>query len=68
MVGARLFNEHAGCRVGAIFGAVTTGEDWQFLRLQAETVTLHRGRLFITDVGRILAALRSILTSATSHP
>jgi hypothetical protein len=67
MVGARLFNEHAGCRVEHIFGVVTTGEAWQFLRLAGATVTLHRERLFIAGVGGILRALQSILLSATSH-
>jgi hypothetical protein len=63
MVGLRLFNEHAGCPAGPIFGVVTTGEVWQFLRLKGATVTLHRERLFITGVGGILAALQSILTA-----
>lgn len=67
MAGARLFNGHAGCPVGPIFGAVTTGEAWQFLRLEGATLTLHRERLFIAGVGGILAALQSILTDVRSH-
>ena len=34
MVGARLFNEHAGIARETLFGVVTTGENWQFLRLE----------------------------------
>lgn len=67
MVGARRFNEQAGCPPGPMFGAVTTGEAWQFLRLEGATVTLHRERLFIASVGAILAALQSMLTTATSQ-
>jgi hypothetical protein len=67
MVGARLFNEHAGSRAEPVFGVVTTGEDWQFLRLAGPNVTLHRERLFITSVGGILAALQSILRAGASH-
>ena len=33
MVGARFFNERAGNSVSLIFGCVTTGETWQFLKL-----------------------------------
>jgi hypothetical protein len=62
MVGARLFNEQAGCALRSVFGVVTTGEVWQFLRLEGTTVTLHRERLFIDRVGGVLAALQSILT------
>lgn len=64
MVGARLFNERAGSAPGPVYGAVTTGEDWQFLRLQGSAVTLHQTRLFIDNLGGILAALRSALLAA----
>jgi hypothetical protein len=63
MVGARLFNQHAGSRAEPVFGVVTTGEIWQFLRLAGANVTLHRERLFIAGLGGILAALQSILRS-----
>jgi hypothetical protein len=66
MVGARLFNEHAGRLPGLNFGVVTTGEAWQFLRLAGSTVTLHRERLFIAALGCILAALQLILTTGPS--
>ena len=61
MVGARLFNERAGQPSGPLFGCVTTGEVWQFLRLEGTTVLIDRGRLFLDNVGGILAALRAIL-------
>jgi hypothetical protein len=68
MVGARLFKEHAGCSLRAVYGVVTTGEVWQFLRREGATVTLHRERLFIAGVGGVPAALQSILTAGTAHP
>jgi hypothetical protein len=66
MVGARLFNERAGATPGPVYGAVTTGEAWQFLRLEGTAVTLHPQRLFIDNLGGILAALRLALLG-TSH-
>lgn len=60
-MGTRLFNEHAGSAPRPVFGAVTTGEAWQFLRLDGGTVTLHRDRLFVVAVGAVLAALQAIL-------
>ena len=60
MVAARLFNERAGV-AGPIFGVVTTGEAWQFLRLAGATLTLHRERLFIDNLGAILAVLQASL-------
>jgi hypothetical protein len=67
MVGARLFNEHEGCRAEPAFGVVTTGEAWQFLRLAGANVTLRRERLFIAGVGGLLAALQAILTAGASR-
>jgi hypothetical protein len=59
MVAAQLFNERAG-RLGLVYGCVTTGEDWQFLRLDGQTVTIDTTRRYINDVGSILAAFLSI--------
>ena len=61
MLAAQKFNEKAGKPLDAIFGAVTTGEAWQFLRLAGTEVTLHDRRLFIDDLPAILAALRACL-------
>jgi hypothetical protein len=55
MVGAQRYNERnerAGARV---YGCVTTGEDWQFLRLDGSTVVHDATRLYRNDIGRILA-------------
>jgi hypothetical protein len=62
MVGARLFNEKAGEPARPVFGCVTTGEVWQFLRLEGAAVLVDSDRLFIDNVGGILAALQAIIT------
>ena len=64
MVAAQLFNERAGTVRSPIFGVVTTGENWQFLKIDGSTVTLHTNRLFIDNLGAVLAALRIALTIA----
>lgn len=64
MVGARLFNERAGQPSRPLFGCVTTGEAWQFLRLDDAAVVIDRSRLFLDNVGGILGMLRAILVQA----
>jgi len=64
MLGARLFNERAGAATGILYGAVTTGEAWQFLRLADSVVTLHSSRMFIDGLGMILAAFRAMLVES----
>jgi hypothetical protein len=59
MVGARLFNERSGGPAFPLFGCVTTGEVWQFLRLEGATLAIDSVRLFIDNVGGILAAIQA---------
>jgi hypothetical protein len=59
-VAARLFNEREGEPAGPIFGCVTTGDDWQFFRLDELAVILDRKRLYLVNPGDILAMLRAI--------
>jgi len=57
MVAARMYNDRWGYQVPTVYGCVTTGEDWQFLRLAGSEAILHRRRLYIDQVGGILAVL-----------
>jgi hypothetical protein len=61
MVAAHDFNEREGSGLSIVYGCVTTGEDWQFLRLDGANVTMERTRLYIDNVGAILGAFVSIV-------
>lgn len=61
MVGARLFNQQEGHALTAIFGCVTTGAEWQFLKLEGATLYIDSERYFINQVERILSALQMIV-------
>jgi hypothetical protein len=56
MVAAQMYNEQAGQPLPTVYGCVTTGEAWEFLGLTGTDVTLHRPRLYIDNLGAILAA------------
>jgi hypothetical protein len=62
MVAARDYNEREKEAVPAVYGCVTTGEAWQFLRLQGSAVTVDRLRLYIDNVGGILSVFTAIVT------
>lgn len=64
MVALRLFNERAGDGARPVFGCVTTGETWQFLRLDGSVVTFDADRYYLTDVGLILAAVVAAVEQA----
>ena len=57
MVAAQLFNERAGQPGRPVFGCVTTGEDWQFLRLEGQELVIDPSRRYINRVGSVLSAL-----------
>jgi hypothetical protein len=61
MVGARLFNEHHKEAMPAVYGCVTTGEAWQFLRLRAQELVVDADRYYITEVSTILGILVAIM-------
>ena len=60
MVAAQLFNQRHNKPHKVIYGCVTTGELWQFLRLDDQQVGIDTKRLFIGNVGEILAVLMKI--------
>ena len=68
MVAAQVYNERSGQPLPAIYGCVTTGEDWQFLRLVGTLVTIDQKRLYIDNVGGILAALQASIEHALTGP
>ncbi|HZV03654.1 MAG TPA: hypothetical protein VE999_01060 [Gemmataceae bacterium] len=61
MVAADRFNQSMGQYGSRVFGCVTTGEAWQFLRLDGVEALLERRRYYIDNVGRILAAIQAIV-------
>ena len=63
LVGAREYNAARG-GPRTLFGCVTTGEAWQFLRLEGDAVELDAGRLYLDNLGGILAAFGRIVEAA----
>ena len=56
MVAAQLSNERAGEGPSIIYGAVTTGSLWRFLRLADLSVTYDRTEYLVDQPGKIVAA------------
>lgn len=60
MVGARKINRDAGLPGDPLYGCVTTGEVWQFLRLVGPVAHYDTNRYYIPNVADILAILVAI--------
>jgi hypothetical protein len=61
MIAARLFNERKGRELPAIFGVVTTGNNWKFLRLTGDTANVDLAEYHIKEVGRVVGILVNML-------
>lgn len=59
MLAAKIFNEREGNDVQVIYGTVTTGSIWKFLKLQEKTIEIDLGEYFLNNVGKILGILSS---------
>jgi hypothetical protein len=60
MFAARVFNHKSENNFKAIFGCVTTGENWQFLKLEENNVTVDSERFYLSEVENILGVFKSI--------
>ncbi len=57
MVAAQLFNERGGNQINAIYGAVTIGTLWQFLKLEGNVISIDLSEYYIKDIKKILGIL-----------
>ena len=61
MLGAQILNERTGSDTTKVYGCVTTGEDWQFLKLEANTLNIDTKRYYVNNLGLVLAVLQNIV-------
>ena len=61
MVAAQLFNEQQGNSIKTIYGAVTIGTIWQFLKLEKQVISIDLSEYYIKDVKKILGILSSAI-------
>lgn len=59
MVAAQIFNQQAGTEIKTVYGAVTTGSIWQFLKLEEQILTIDLSEYYLKDVNKILGILAS---------
>jgi hypothetical protein len=62
MVGAQLFNQRKQQPINQIYGCVTTGDRWQFLQLQAQTLSIDQHEYALSSqLSDILGIFQTIL-------
>jgi hypothetical protein len=66
MVAAQIFNEREGNPIPAVYGCVTNGESWQFLRLTGKLLEIDQQRYFLAKLEEVLGILSRIVKSSVS--
>ncbi len=65
MIAAQLFNEREGNKVSSIYGAITTGTNWKFLKLTGNVVEINLNEYYLTDIEKILKFFTELPKMAT---
>lgn len=62
MVAAQIYNQQQEQPISVIYGSVTSGKLWQFLKLEANTVTVDLTTYPAMPVQKVLGILKWMLT------
>ncbi len=65
IVAAQLVNQQEGNLIESIYGAVTTGTDWKFLKILDKALFIDQRDYYINEVDQILGILSAPLKVAT---
>lgn len=64
MYAAQLFNQKEGNQIPIIYGVMTSGTVWRFLKLEGNALDVDVAEYYVKDVGKILGILSSLLKGA----
>ncbi len=62
MYAASLFNEKEGQPLAAIYGAVTTGNTWKFLKYENQMAYIDLADYYIADVNKLVGILVAMIS------
>ncbi|WP_333424305.1 hypothetical protein [Microcoleus sp. F4-D5] len=64
MIAAQIFNERRNNNIPEIYGAVTTGTNWKFLRLSNQLMEVDLNDYFIDNISKIIGILKNSIDAA----
>ncbi|NEO69534.1 hypothetical protein [Moorena sp. SIO3H5] len=57
MYAAQLFNQEASHELYCVYGAVTTGDEWRFVKLDKNVAYIDNDSYYISDINKIIGIL-----------
>jgi hypothetical protein len=64
MVAAQTFNKIRGNPIKSVYGAVTTGTNWKFMRLTDAVVTVDTSEYYLKEIERVVGILVALAREA----
>ena len=61
MLGAIIYNQKDGKNIETVFGCITTGIDWQLLKLENDTIIIDINLFSIKNLPELLGVLQSVI-------
>ena len=68
MVAAQIFNQAKDNAIPIVYGAVTTGTNWRFLKLEQQTIAVDLTEYFLDNLSAILGILEHAIRTRQPHP
>ena len=59
MIAAQLFNQGKENKIETVYGVVTTGSVWKFMKLEKQVITIDLQEYFINQVGKIIGIIKT---------
>ncbi|NEP87246.1 MAG: hypothetical protein F6K18_10635 [Okeania sp. SIO2C2] len=63
MIAARIFNQKESNNITTIYGAITSGTNWRFLKLEGENIIIDLTEYYLNQINLIMGILTASLTS-----
>ena len=60
MYAARLYNEREDIHLPCLYGAVTSGDEWKFLKLTEHTAYIDKDHYYLADIAKIIGILANM--------
>jgi hypothetical protein len=61
MLGAKIFNEREGNPTEIIYGCVTTGDDWLFMKLENNLLLIDNQKYYLGNLNQLLGTFQTII-------
>ena len=61
MLGAKIFNEREGNPTEIIYGCVTTGDDWLFMKLENKLLLIDSQKYYLGNLNQLLGVFQTII-------